>query len=174
MKNKKISIKILGILLLVGIIVVLSLVSNNNKNTNISKQETSKEQLTKTTDDNAYIVMSEHLKEGTKTFMPIEFCAGSKMGAYNYTLYKNKGCSKINVYGLDVNTASNTIELIISGGTSEDNMTEIFNETYSGISKPLVFLEALSIDISSYEFVKITTGVSNAYGRLVTLDYEIE
>ena len=46
--NKKVIIKIVIIILLLGIIITLTIVNQNNKNTKISKQETNEEQLTET------------------------------------------------------------------------------------------------------------------------------
>lgn len=62
MKNKKISIKNIIIIVLIGIIIALILINLDNKNSNIEKTETSKEQL-ETTSDNTYVSMSKHLLE---------------------------------------------------------------------------------------------------------------
>ena len=62
MRSKKISIKTISIILLIGIIITLVVINLNNKNTSITKQETSKEQLEETT-DNAYVSMETHLSE---------------------------------------------------------------------------------------------------------------
>lgn len=66
MKSKKISIKTILIIVLLGIIIALIFINLNNKNSNITKQEEiSKEQLGETTSDNAYISMETHLSEVT-------------------------------------------------------------------------------------------------------------
>lgn len=64
MKNKKINIKTITIIVLIGIVVSLILINLNYRNTNIEKQEeTSKEQLVETAEDNAYVSMQAHLSE---------------------------------------------------------------------------------------------------------------
>ena len=63
MKNKKVSIKTILIVLVIFISIALILIKFNNKNSNIEKQETSKEQLTQTTGSNSYVTMADHLSE---------------------------------------------------------------------------------------------------------------
>ena len=63
MKDKKIGIKTLIIIVLIGIIVALNSIILNIKNNNITKQEIAKEQLEDTTSDNAYVKMKSHLSE---------------------------------------------------------------------------------------------------------------
>lgn len=63
MKNNKLSIKNILIIVILGIIITLSLIILNNKNLNIKKEETNEEQLTQATLDNAYISMEDHLSE---------------------------------------------------------------------------------------------------------------
>jgi len=61
--NRKISSKMLIIIVLIAIICILILIDLNKKNTNIEQQEISKEQLGETTQDNAYVGMQTHLSE---------------------------------------------------------------------------------------------------------------
>ena len=63
MKNKKISVKTIIIVILIGIIIALVITSLNNKNTNIERQEIGAEQLTETSSNNAYVDMETHLSE---------------------------------------------------------------------------------------------------------------
>ena len=65
MKNKRINIKTIIIIVLTGIIIALVISNFNNKNTNIKKQEIDAEQLTQTTSNNAYVDMATHLSEVT-------------------------------------------------------------------------------------------------------------
>ena len=63
MKNQKISIKTIAIIVLIGIIISFILIILNIKNQNILRQEIAKEQLGETTGDNAYVSMETHLSE---------------------------------------------------------------------------------------------------------------
>ena len=76
MKNRKINVKTIIIIVLIGIIIALVISNLNIKNTNIEKQETYAEQLTTTSNDNAYISMSDHLSEVTN----------ASPGRFNFTL----------------------------------------------------------------------------------------
>ena len=63
MKNNKINIKTIIIILLICINISFLLIILNMKNKNIEGQEIAKEQLTETTSSNAYVDMATHLSE---------------------------------------------------------------------------------------------------------------
>ena len=63
MKNNKINIKTVIIVILIGIISYLIMMNLNNKNNSIEQQLIKKEQLGETTQDNAYIELRKHTLE---------------------------------------------------------------------------------------------------------------
>jgi len=97
MKNRKINIKTIIIILLICIIIILSISVFNIKNKNIERQDIKKEQLEETTTNNAYITLEAHnleLKEKQQEINNIQNIAGqatvtSDKILKNYTAYKD-------------------------------------------------------------------------------------
>jgi len=105
MKNKKISIKTIIIILLMGIIGILVFINLNNKNASINKQQIGKGELTQATSDDSYIKMQEHLqgmenaysdgyKKGSETTnQTIVLYFGGKEILASDTIYGSTSCS---------------------------------------------------------------------------------
>jgi len=97
MKNKKISIEKVIILILIGIIIALVMFNLNNKKNNIEQQLIQKEQLGEATADSSYIALSTHmsaLDAKQKEINNIQNTAGQATVTAdkilkNYTAYKD-------------------------------------------------------------------------------------
>ena len=90
MKNKY---KIIVAIILIVIITSIVLICLNNRNSNIEKQETKKEQLTETTVNNAYISMADHLSE-----------VNTNGGKIAFAMYNQNDVTGIGTYVYDKNS----------------------------------------------------------------------
>lgn len=151
MKNKRVNIKIVIIIVLIGIIITLIGKNLNNKKTNIEKKIEYAEQLTELTSDNAYISMEAHLSEisnnsGKKVEKLVEnyLCNSSNKtagsGGYGKTMTHTFDVTSIDSY--DTLTEDNFIIEIVkiqTGANADDKYSSLeVSKAYDAITGQLV------------------------------------
>lgn len=110
MKNRRIAINVIVIILMSSIIFGLILIILSMKNTNIEKQVLEKQQLT-TTSDNTYVSMKDHLEEVNNINVLPKF----EVKEYNSSIGTSGGTPIVNFTSQSEYTKA---MIIISGGNT--------------------------------------------------------
>lgn len=158
MKNRKITINTIVIILMISIIISLIWVILNTKHTNIEKQTSGKEQLTQTTSNNAYVTMAEHLSEVNSANSGI-YIPQLKATTSGYNSDESGGTGTLQLAELD-NYTTLTIEkmqitktygsISIKGYDADGNGTSIYSKTGT------TTVTAKTYDITNYVKIVIT------------------
>lgn len=178
MKNKKVSIKIILLIIVILTSIGFVLIKINNKNTNIEKQEISKEQLTQTTGSNSYVTMADHLSESNAVSRNLEIeLFNNHRVDYNTTsrtLNLNPGKYMIitgvgsgGTYKMTIDGAEKIIQFSKNGTEMEDTVVTS-PLTYSSTSEPHLKIEsneAITVTL------KQTSGASVNYSTFTVVGY---
>ena len=155
MKKVKINIQTIIIILLIGIIISLIFTILNMKNENIVEQKIEKEQLEKTTANNAYVSMETHLSElsdATKVDENIaateEDIAEGKQAWVNGELIQG--------------TQNKNDSLYILGSKYQESETSFLGQNYSDFNR-------ISTGLSSFRCLNEPIDITNASKMVISI-----